>query len=274
MQVQSAELFQGIESMKLAVLGTVVAVSLATSACCHDAPNVLASGVDVAPNSAATASQVLNAAIQRYRTVRTYRDHGVILSIQRGATIRSTAVHYFDTVFVRDHGLRLRLFDERREVTDIVWVHGDSAEIWRSGSIAHPLAVPTALATAKATFSFASELVPSLLLGLRPLDSEYAAIGREIGTAGIGMPPCGKCWNVAFGSRLGGRQHAITIDAERAEVRRLTSFTRFATERPEATDLEQVANEDVVLYEPEFDLEAQVDDLIREVETRPWRDPS
>lgn len=223
---------------------------------------------EASPDTAIQGQSLLQVAAGRYSSCRSYRDRGTVITTLWGTDVHGLEISYFDTVFVRDKGLRFRFYDERRALNLVIWIHGDTAESWYLGK-ARPLRTPTdVLASARGVTAFASELIPRLLLGLPLLPSEQSIVGDQLGTAGVGSPFCGRCRLVALGSSARRRQHVFTIDENAGVIRRHNSFVVFRDDATGSGKPGVVEAEHLVVYEPEFDIENE--DLVRELEKRPW----
>ncbi len=223
---------------------------------------------EVTPHTAAAGRELLQSAAQRYPALRSYRDHGIVVTTLVGPTTYSVYVSYFDTLFVRDSGFRLRFYDERRRPLLIIWRSGDRTLTWHSGKVGSHASFEEAIAAARGVTSFLSELTPSLLLGTPFLPSERAVLGDAVGLAGTAPGSCGRCRLVALGSAVSRRQHVFTIDERDATVRRVQSFLTLRSEGRTGV-AENVEAEELIVYEPEFDVQDEAS-LVRELAIQPW----
>jgi hypothetical protein len=167
-------------------------------------------------DSAARAIAAFDEIATRYAKCRTYRDRGeVIVTSWSGSEEKPSSVGRFDTIFVRDRGLRFRYFAESGELRYGFWAVGDTITELSWGSLTHfaKLPIVDAMFNLKGVTSLASWVVPNLLYGrLRPHSA--ANLGPENNAA------CNKCPSVTFYQPAEGQTMTLNLDLRVDVLRR------------------------------------------------------
>lgn len=244
-----------------------VLLPLALYGCsCSVAGNGVRPGaVDPTPNTAAAAGRILAPVIQRYATCRAYRDRGSLADTAWRGGSRSTEIFRFDTAFVRDVGLRFRFFDERGHLKHAIWQHAGKILTWSMGNVRRSATPEEAVDSLKGVTSFASSIVPSLLLGVRLLHGEEAVVDREPALTTSASPTidCGRCSLIVFGLPE-RRQFLFTIDEAAGVFRRSEALLRLE----QGSSAGVHSTDTLITYEPEFDFDPL--NVQAELETQPW----
>lgn len=203
---------------------------------------------------------------RRYGTIATYRDMGSTVKVTRSASKRFVDVSFFDTLFLRNLGLRFRTYDEHRTPKYILWSYKGITLTWHVGTVSTAASVEEALAAVRGITNFISEIVPPLLEGRETIPTERDFLHETFALAGT-EPSCGKCFLFVLGSPSKHRQHVLTVDQNEGAIRRVQSFiTLPALAGGEPHELVQA--ESVTIYQPNF---ATGDPgLERELAEQPW----
>jgi len=261
-------------------LSGAAALAICAAGCCKEAVSAPALAksdlsslwVDVRPNSGEAARRLLDPVVQRYGGCRSYRDHGTVVARMTSASGGSHAmeVSRFDTLFVRDVGLRFRFHDEQGRLRAAIWRRGDDTSMWHLGTTTKAPSIEHALAGARGVTGFASDIIPSLLMRLPVFTGEHAVLSGEPGLAGTTSTSCGKCWLLAFGSGTAPPQFLLTVDENARSIRRFQA-AMVVHRAAESTDAQTTSfgSEHLISYEPEIDL-ADEAALVRELAVQPW----
>lgn len=205
--------------------------------------------------SEARASALLSRTLRTYEGRSTYRDRGTVVSRLRSRRDRGVRIAYFDTVFLRDVGLRFRYYDERRELKYAIWSTGATAKLWFLGTRS-TTTLPLAIASITGVTEGVAAIVPQLLLGERAFHSFPPLL------AGI-EASCGRC-EILLWHAPGGRHESITLDEGENAIRRLESHELIKD------DVDGDLISDVyVIYEPSSEA-GSIEALTEELSVQPW----
>jgi hypothetical protein len=279
MQLRSEVMQFGGVQMKTALCGAA-ALAMCIAGCCKEPVSSPAAAktdlsslwTDVAPNSADSARRLLDPVMQRYGSCRSYRDRGTVIRSIMSGTGRKRPVELsrFDTLFVRDVGLRFRFHDEQGRLQAAIWRRGDETVTWQLGTATKARSIEDALTAMRGVTGLTSEVIPSLLMGIPSLSGDRAVLSGDPSLAGTAPASCGKCWLLAFGSRSAPPQFLLTVDEDAKSIRRFQA-AMVVRPRSELADEQAVSlgSESLINYEPEFDL-ADEATLARELAVQPW----
>jgi hypothetical protein len=279
MQLRSEGVQFGGVQMKTVLSGFSAAAALAmcVAGCCKEpvtgpaVPKTDPSSLwtDVAPNSGSAARRQLDPVVQRYGACRSYRDRGTLVGrvISGDAAKRPVEVSRFDTLFVRDVGLRFRFHDEQGRLQVAIWRRGDETVTWQLGTATKAPSIEDALTVTRGVTGLTSEVIPRLLMRIPAFSGDRAVLSGEPGLAGTAPTSCGKCWLLAFGSRTAPPQFLLTVDENARSIRRFQAamVVRQGADGQAAS----FGSETLINYEPEFDL-ADEATLARELAVQPW----
>lgn len=161
----------------------------------------------------------------KYAHCRTYRDRGTVVgtSWDRDGFAYSS-VERFDTLFIRNRGLRFRYFDEAGNLLYGIRARGDDVEEWSGGSVSalkQPpgTSVEYAMSSLKGVTGLASWVVFKLLIGLPPIPRPTC------GPLYAGAVACAKCPDVAFHCPSQGSAAIYTLDLRTEVLRRFKWLT-------------------------------------------------
>jgi hypothetical protein len=214
-RVQS-ELFYGMNRAVRLTLSGLAAASLLACAAGRDGGGVTMRAPGRSFDSTAQAIAAFDEITTRYATCRTYRDRGeVVVTSWSGSEEKPSSVGRFDTIFVRDRGLRFRYFAESGELRYGFWAVGDAITELAWGSVTHFQKLPLvdAMFSLKGVTSLASWVVPNLLYGrLKPHSA--ASPGPENNAA------CNKCPSVTFYQAVEDQTMTFNLDLGVDVVRR------------------------------------------------------
>lgn len=230
-----------------------VLLAVSVSACCGTAaprkpPLLSLHAADETPE----ARVALRATSERYAKTPTYRDRGTIISTTWSAGSSTTNVSRFETLFLRDHGLRFQFFNESGERRFVIWSIRGRTLFWHLQRIDEYSSLEEALRAARGVSQLSTATIPRMLLG-EPLFKQAPISG------GSEMPFC-ECINVFVPTPNG--EAGVTIDTKQTLIRRFREVTRSnELGGSEVTDT-------VTIYEPEFG--AQTAEAMRELESQPW----
>ena len=150
----------------------------------------------------------------KYGSCSTYRDHGITIDALDSSF--GSSVGRFDTLFVRNRGLRFRYFDESGALLYGIWSRGDQTTEWERGATRSPAApVANEMASLKGVTAFASWVVFKLLTQLPPVSP-----GPSCGPWYSDNPSCARCANVVFRCSPQGFTSAYMLDSRADVVRR------------------------------------------------------
>ena len=238
-------------------------------------------GLSFVPDSTPYATSALTQVHIKFAHCRTYRDRGVVIGRSwEHDGVSSLAAHRFDTLFIRDRGLRFRYLKEDGRMTYAVWALGDRIETWSDGFVevlsASKTSVADVMSNMRGGTGFASWFVPQLLYG-RPTQCSQ-------GPWYAGWIHCPTCPEVAFRSPSQHTTTVLSLDLRTSVVRRfywmrdLSEEDNHAAEQadgritvigPGERKIDLARVESLILYEaPEFDVDESV--LVSDLDKRPW----
>jgi hypothetical protein len=150
-----------------------------------------------------------------YSRCRTYQDRGtVVVKTWSRNGEPFTFVNRFDTIFVRDRGLRFRYFEEDGTLNTAIWkLDGRAGKVWfGTARELDASKVESEMFALRGVTEFASWFVPSLLLGrAMPLGDGPSYAGST----------CLWCMDVAFRSSKQEVRRDLSLDLHANVVRRL-----------------------------------------------------
>jgi hypothetical protein len=246
-------------------------------------PTVLGLTPSSDPSSTSLASAAFAEVSNKYGHCRTYRDHGTVIATTSRRGTYDSIVGRFDTLFVRDVGIRFQYFDEEGRRIVGVWARGDELRKWFFDHVETPKgSLLDTMSNLRGVTNVTSWVVPRLLYGSefvpQPLCGPWEATNHV---------PCAKCPSVAF--RCPSQQAAVALsldlrsDIVRRYYRVLDSPVAPATdplvtvlpaadsgkERGRAPDGEMERTETLVLYDaPELDVDEA--EAVQELQKQPW----
>jgi hypothetical protein len=225
------------------------------------------------PEKQGDAQRALESARKKYETCRNYRDRGTLVeAFWQNPGDRTAWVAHFDTLFVRDKGLRFRFFDESGKMKFAIWRRGEKTihyDFGRSEEMPYEQALYALMGVTRQV----SSLVPALLYRTQHGGRQEICTPQFLGVSfTCGSPHCER---ILMECGRAESQDVLVIDEARASgasggagvIRRRESM--FISRPGPEWELPQHATEDLTTYEPEFDI-ADAAPLIKELDKQPW----
>lgn len=192
--------------------------------------------------SSARAKQALTSVERKYASCRVYRGGGTVIEVGARHGVGGATVNRFDTLFVRDRGLRFRYFQEDGHPQVIVWSMDGDVRVWSYGhAIRSSKTLQDNMYALRGVTSRASWIVSRLLFGESLLTSPTCGTWyeetlpsdcRECPNVAIACSPEGdpvvilsldlrsdtlkRYYRVQEGRRAGGDPLAVTLGEPRA----------------------------------------------------------
>jgi hypothetical protein len=182
----------------------------------HSIEAMRPSRVPVETSGESRAKTVLAKLEAKYAQCHTYRDRGTVVYMTWGAEgLAHSQIARFDTLFVRDRGLRFRHFDERGTLLYGVWARGNDVREWFLGSTpaSRGASIENSMSALKGVTGLASWIAFALLNGFPPVLSSTCE-ARYADALG-----CGDCIDVAFYCSSQGSAAVYTVDLQKDGLR-------------------------------------------------------
>lgn len=228
-----ASLWNGATRPVSRALPVAISLAVLVGACCprHGLGAAASSPVDgfvvgkpwlvVEPDGGGVAREVLSGVRSHYERIDTYRDEGIVITTEWGAT-RSWTTAWFDTLYVKGVGLRFRFYDEHHRLVLAVALRRGTTLAWRAGSVREAASPSSALVAYRGVTSYASQLVPQFLLGP---ESSWPVLLDAPPSMGPEPPiSCGRCQTLLFGGEHLGEQRSVIVD-ENLEILAFEALT-------------------------------------------------
>lgn len=195
--------------------------------------------------------------------------------------MENARVHRFDTLFVRDRGLRFRYFHEDGRPKLIVWAIGDEVRLWSYGELgSRNRSLQEEMYAFRGVTSWSSWVISQLLFGA-PLPPKPTC---DVLYEGTYFASCAPCPNVTFRCPPNAnttvtlsidlrsdtmRRYFFRVEAEGEERRSETRDPLVTIFGEASADLVSGGLEAMILYDsPECD--GNEAELLEELQRRPW----
>jgi hypothetical protein len=210
------------------------------------------------------ASDAFSEIADRYATCRTYEDRGQVMTVYPGPSGHMhVSLGRFDTIFIRNRGLRFRFFNELGTMIWAVWALDGKVSEWVWGSaqsLPGGQSLVDTIAPLRGATSLASWVVPSLLFGrLKPESAPVPGYGNN--------ELCNWCSVVAFHEPGNDSPMTLTLDLHAEVVRR---FSVGEVKLDEKAEIDSSVQSEVRIFYDSPQLNVEESTIRTELETPPW----